>query len=318
MAANDSDSLLIALLLIAFYEDDDDPFVYEIVYRRLREQLRRTEEWGPELDELLMHRLRRGPRSDRRRREARDIANSVLDGYRQGIEGLVSQRLSQSQGQIDSVLEHQKEFASRLQDLHAGNRQTAHEFHSYLWLATSGADIAEARITRYVPARIYVSDPVPDRTTINGITKALQRLLELQEFEKSDELPEEGGSFWQDLWFKTKSVFTRKDVQERLKKTERAIELVYLDKPQAEANEHQANAASSLIISLHDTSTACIQVGSLLIVKATTSDGDSAIVARTLTHTELKQIEENQGMLRRPQEILEWLQGCQTRRLTNE
>lgn len=214
-----------------------------------------------------------------------------------------------------AILEHQKEFGSQLRRAEARNRETAHEFRSYVWLVTSGADVAEAQITRYVPARIYFSDPVPDRTTIERITRSLQRLLEVQDFETSDELPEEGGSFWQDLWFKTKRFVTHKDVQDRLKNTERALELVYLDKPQAEANEHQANAAASLIQSLKETSTACIQVGSLLIVKASNPDGDSAIVARTLTPTELKNLEENQGMLRRPEEILEWLQCCQARRL---
>ena len=70
-------------------------------------------------------------------------------------------------------------------------------------------------------------------------------------------------------------------------------------------------------ITLGQTSTACIQAGSLLLVKASDPEGDNCIVARTLTHAEIKQLEENQSMLKRPQEILEWLQTNDQKRLTN-
>src|SRR5439155_22633610 len=162
-------------------------------------------------------------------------------------------------------------------------------------------------IQRYVPARVYLADPLPDRMMIQEITGALESLLKTEQLQKADELPEESGSFWQTLWFKTTGFFSRTDVQHRLQKAERAIEVAYLDKPQAEANEHQAKAASELIHALEKTSSACVQVGSLLVVKATGPDGKCGIVARTLTHTELRRIEENTEILRRPDEILAWL-----------
>lgn len=63
-------------------------------------------------------------------------------------------------------------------------------------------------------------------------------------------------------------------------------------------------AASSIISSLSETTMACVQAGSLLVVKATTND-NSAVVVRTLTPLELKHLEENQSLIRKPEKILE-------------
>jgi predicted HTH transcriptional regulator len=52
---------------------------------------------------------------------------------------------------------------------------------------------------------------------------------------------------------------------------------------------------------------ACIQIGSLLMVKNTSDDGKSTLSVRTLTDLELKLLDKNQSMLQHPDKILEWL-----------
>jgi hypothetical protein len=82
-------------------------------------------------------------------------------------------------------------------------------------------------------------------------------------------------------------MFTRPAIATRLRKAERAVEATYLDKPQAEANHFQAIGAASVIGALAGADNACVQVGSLLVVKATAADGKCVVVARTLTTDEL-------------------------------
>jgi hypothetical protein len=66
-------------------------------------------------------------------------------------------------------------------------------------------------------------------------------------------------------------------------------------------------AVSSLVDALKEVPQACLQAGSLLMVKTTGDDGRSVVSARTLTALELRLLEANQPMLRYPDRILEWL-----------
>jgi predicted HTH transcriptional regulator len=70
---------------------------------------------------------------------------------------------------------------------------------------------------------------------------------------------------------------------------------------------NQLEAVSSLVDALKEVPQACLQVGSLLMVKTTGDDGQSMVSARTLTALELRLLEVNQPMLRYPERILEWL-----------
>jgi hypothetical protein len=312
---NDSELLLLVLLLQGIYEDDD-PFLNEVLYDRIRRKLKQRELLDPELDHLLERRLHYpGRYRSRRLEESREIATSVLEGFRQSFEESTNKRIGELETTIAQVAEKSQQI-----ELELGSQREALDGHrrdaqDYFWLMASGADIRAVAVTRYVPVRAYISDPVPQQATLNRIVSSLERLLDDAGFEKTDDFPEESGSWWKRLVLRTKDPATQKEVTDKLKKVERAAEIAYLDKPQAEANQCQAQAAASLIGALKETENACIQAGSLLVVKAT-NNGNASIVVRTLTPIELKHLEENQAVLRRPEEILDWLQGAEKKRLT--
>ena len=298
---------LLLLALVVAMREDDDPVLRELVFRASR---RGFSDSG--LDEELRYYLEHAmyrPRGHRRLDDMREIANSVLDGFRQGFQERVEKQVESLTSRV-AGLEISREFVgANTDELQASQTSTAHSLHEFIWMLSSGADLTEARTTRYVPLRLFVGDPVPDEASRQRVITAVEALLEPLGFEPSFELPEESGSWWKRLLLRTKGALTHAEVQKRLKTAEQAIEANYLDKPQAEANHLQAGAAAQLITALGTTPNACVQVGSLLLVKATDQTGACAVIARTLTRDELRRIEENQAILRQPEQILEWLQG---------
>lgn len=241
------------------------------------------------------------------RNEAQEVAEFTIQRFRSDLEGSVFRRLNNVDSQLASIQQAQTRLES---DSTSRNEQleiSKAEIQSYLWLLTTGADISRINIKRYIPVRIYVSDPVPSAEELNHLMIALDELSGLVGFEKTGEFPSEQGSWWKQIFYRTKDAVSQERVQKRMTKVEQAIQTNYLDKPQAEANAHQAEAVSSLVNALKEVPDACIQVGSLLMVKTTGTDGKPMVLARTLTAQELKLLEENQPMLRCPDRILEWL-----------
>ncbi|MCH8532960.1 MAG: hypothetical protein LAT65_19090 [Saccharospirillum sp.] len=317
MPGNDSDLLLLFLLLQSV-SDEDDPFLGEMLYERIRDRLKRSEFFDPEIDHLLRRKLRYPQKSrSRRLSESRDIATSVLEGFRRSFEESTNQKIDGLEKLIHKIEERTQSLQSDLSKHKSEAALFRRTAQDYLWLLGAGIDITKVEVNRYIPVRVYLSDPVPERNILNQLSDSIAQILEDTGFERSDEFPEEKGSWWKRFVFRTKDAVTNKEVTDRVKKGERAIEIAVLDKPQAEANLCQAQAASALISSLANTANACIQAGSLLVVKATNNNNESSIITRTLTPMELKHLEENQAVLRKPEEILDWLQGVEKKRLTN-
>ena len=295
---NDDNLLLLLFALILAGDFDDEPFAYELLHRlgrsgKLREQL------GPDLDYLLDRRLRLGPRS-RRHEEFREFSASLVKGLRAGFE-------QQTHALTEAIVAGRRSNEQPL-------AETAADLYDTIWLLSVGGSVSKAQMRRPVPVRVYFSDATPLAQRAS-VMVSLQELLEPEGFVLAYSLPDERGSWWKRFIFRSKELLTSDDVTSRLKKAERAVEATYLDKPQAEANNLQAGAAASLIGALSTTDKACIQVGSLLVVKALDAEGKSAVIARTLSPDELREIEENQTILREPQRILEFLQGAERRRL---
>lgn len=216
--------------------------------------------------------------------------------------------ISEIRESVSSVSRTAEQLMSGIHDQQELVRSIGDELHSHLWLVNAGVDVASIPMIRFVPVRIYLPEYPSDRRMVNTLLHAIYEITEEVGFQKADEFPEQSGSWWKTLVLKTKKALTHKEVQDLLAKLERAADINYLDKPQAEANKAQAEGTSSLILALNSTSNACIQVGSLLLVKVTSSDGKACTIARTLSNKELKHLEENQAMLRNPEQILGWLQ----------
>jgi|CXWL01.1.fsa_nt_gi hypothetical protein len=328
------DTLMLVLIAALGGDADDDPYFRELLYRAIRRHRQFRESWGPELEELLERSLHGPRRSSRRLGETREIAASVLEGFRQTFEASAEKRITEllarlegrdasAEDRISALSERlgavealQSRLHSSIASTETDALSTKHTLHDFMWLLASGADLERAELRWYVPVRLFLGDPVPDPETRERLLAAVLELLSPLGFERSYELPAESGSWWKKVVVRTKALLGRDEVRRRLETAERAVEAKYLDKPQAEANSLQAAAAASLIGALATVPNACVQVGTLLLVKATGPDGKSAVVARTLTADELKRLEEQQSILKQPEAILEFLQAPRGRLTT--
>lgn len=291
--------LLVILLALLSAEGDDDPHLRQLLHRRMRS----WEHWSPELREViddLMMRPLGGIRSQR----MRDIALAVLDGYRGGV----ADRFEKVERRI-ATLEtglNQVQHASETRDERA--TQVAADFHWYLWLASTGTDLSEVEMIRFVPVRMFVANPVPNAAVLDVLVQAFLALAGPLGLDLSEELPPESGSWWKSLVLRTKAWMKQPEVQDATDKARAALELAYLDKPQAEANQLQAKGAAEVITALSAISGPCaVQAGSLLVIKTDGADGRPSIVARTLSPIELRRLEQNRSMLARPRDLLPWL-----------
>ena len=93
---------------------------------------------------------------------------------------------------------------------------------------------------------------------------------------------------------------------ERLKKLERAAELKAIDRPQDDVDDKQATAMAKLIRAVEKVPNVALQVGTLLVVKIT-ADGVPCIQGKTLSQQEMLHLENNQFLLKNPDEVLKKL-----------
>jgi hypothetical protein len=80
-----------------------------VLWRRMRSRRANGEMWGPEIDELFERLLflRRGPR---RVEQMREVATSVLEGYRRSFDETVTRRGDEAFNRIAIAEKHDKAF----------------------------------------------------------------------------------------------------------------------------------------------------------------------------------------------------------------
>jgi len=203
------------------------------------------------------------------------------------------------------------------------HEQFREDTEQYLVVLSLGLDPNEVRLPRYVPVRIYLSGPESSSIAVTK-SRALHRelsyvvyrvygatkdLLENLDLTIVQDPPAVEGSWWKQLLTKTKDAATLPEVQERLQKAERAIEMHVLLKQQSDVDKNQAEAVSGLIKALADVQNAALQIGSLLVIKRSNAEGKSEIVSRTLTQNELILIEKNPDVLCDPENVINVLNG---------
>jgi hypothetical protein len=287
----DNGDFLVLLFFLSTLTNNDDPEYADRLYRIIRRRLPRLRSGDKELDllfqELIEFRAFSGSSYRRRTEEARETAQSVVEGFRKGFEDSIFGRFQAIEGQVRAIEQTQERLISDSEGRNEQFEISKAEIQSYFWILSTGADLANIQLKRYVPARVYISDPVPSTGELYNLIEALDDLTSFVGFEKAGEFPSESGSWWKQIFYRTKDAVSQQDVQKRLAKAEQAVQTIYLDKPQAEANAQQAEAFSKIVGVLKEVPDACIQVGSLLLVKTTDASGKSMVMARTLTVQEL-------------------------------
>jgi hypothetical protein len=89
-----------------------------------------------------------------------------------------------------------------------------------------------------------------------------------------------------------------------LKEAEYAVEVNTILKPQSEVEKNQSEALLNILKSLEGTHHGVIRIGSLLVVKVTSKDGEVNVQVRTLNILELHTLNRHPELLNQPQHIL--------------
>jgi len=98
------------------------------------------------------------------------------------------------------------------------------------------------------------------------------------------------GSWWSEILVRAKAQLSRPEVQERLAKAERALELQQIESVRAKIDLDHAKAAAELLKALEGVdSDAVISMGSLFAAK-TIVHGRSKVIVKRLTDDEMRQV----------------------------
>jgi hypothetical protein len=168
-----------------------------------------------------------------------------------------------------------------------------------------GISASDVPLRHVIPIRVYLAEG--SGSSVERASGAAQRLVDDLGFHVARDLGEERGSWFKSWFARSEEFITQQEVQDRVKKLERAAELEFIAKRQAEADRNHAEGLASLIKALEHESNACVQAGAFLLVKTTDQAGRSTIVTRTLTQKELAIIERRPSLLRDPWCILDIL-----------
>jgi len=156
-----------------------------------------------------------------------------------------------------------------------------------------------------LPIRIYLSRGTESEGA--EVARSVASVISAFGFEIAREDASEHGSWFKRLIGVSKDAITREELQERLRKLERGLELRYLEQPQASADQPRMEGAAELLDKIGDND-AVIQIGSILLVKRHSPNGSGQIVIRTLTQNELIYLDKHGECLRDPIGILNALE----------
>lgn len=146
-----------------------------------------------------------------------------------------------------------------------------------------------------------------DEEKVAAIQTALAELLDSEELHIELLSEPEISSWFARFKIKSKEVLTKGEVASRLQKIEHAIEVTGLHRPMSEVNAKHADAASRLVQAANEYDEVVMLVGSVMLVKFTSSDGRKRLVVKTLSVAEVRAIESNAHILKDPQAALAYL-----------
>jgi len=109
------------------------------------------------------------------------------------------------------------------------------------------------------------------------------------------------GSWLQQFKLKFSRAVTSEESKRIIAKSEVTIQAALLDEPQSRANQHNAAAVAALVGAIHDVDSFVALTGSILITKYTDSSGKVHMRSKTLSPTEIIELERNSSILRSPE-----------------
>jgi len=232
-------------------------------------------------------------------------ASSVFD------EGAVTS-LQQTFGAMKSETDARfSEIERAIAEIKNNLRSTTDRSLSALWGQSLFGEPSLTKLERHVPVQIFSRGNLSDLQRAR-LESAISDVLKLLDFDPDLQLPGIEGSWYKKMWYKTHSALTSKEVEDRLKKLEKAVETVYIDKPMAEASNIHGDTVSKLIDALKEIDDGCLQVGNVLVIKRSrlvAGTKSAGIAVKTLSALEMYALENNQSLLNDPYTIVDALQA---------
>jgi excisionase family DNA binding protein len=165
-------------------------------------------------------------------------------------------------------------------------------------------DLYEFAADTPVPVNAYLDTDDPELA--RNVIDALDDLVRSLGFEDPTDETIEAGSIWRRARVFLGRGLSSKQVRMRLASLERVIELRHIDKQQAEVDAKTSEALTKLIQSLEHIREACMQAGSILLIKYEHKDVP-VLLARQLSHREMWALERFPEIQTRPRDVLQAL-----------
>lgn len=140
----------------------------------------------------------------------------------------------------------------------------------------------------------------------DSLLAAVDDLVNVLGYGTQTDVTFEKGSIFRQSKAKAIEALTSQELQDRLIKVERALELEYLDLKQAEVDVREGQAVANLVAALRDIPRACLRVGSILLIKYSVDDVP-VLVSRPLSQLEIRALERYPEIQRVPEKALEAL-----------
>jgi hypothetical protein len=161
-----------------------------------------------------------------------------------------------------------------------------------------------SQLPREISVMVYLD--TDDAAATARAVVAVDHLVETIGYDGPIRSQVEVGSFVRHSWAKLKSALTSDEIKDLIIKTERALELRYVDSAQADFDNTIADAISKLSIATADIPSACVRAGSILFIKYPGPNGP-VILIRNLSQREIRALELFPGIQQEPQTVLESL-----------
>lgn len=129
-----------------------------------------------------------------------------------------------------------------------------------------------------------------DQSVQQNVLAVLDVVLDAMGFDGPFDIEVQAGSIFRRPRAALKKGIESAELPQRLAKVERALELAYLDRHQAEVDATKAAAVQQLLESLENVPQACIRIGSILLLKFEDSRGPVVLI-RTLSQLEIHALE---------------------------